>query len=29
MNDLIPTARVEGRLDFQNVPIYDHPGRPG
>ncbi|MCY3576900.1 MAG: phosphate ABC transporter ATP-binding protein PstB [bacterium] len=23
MNDLIPTARVEGRLDFQNVPIYD------
>ena len=23
MNDLIPTARVEGRLDFRNVPIYD------
>ncbi len=23
MNDLIPTARVEGRLDFQKVPIYD------
>ncbi len=23
MNDLIPGARVEGRLDFQNVPIYD------
>ncbi|WP_420639675.1 phosphate ABC transporter ATP-binding protein PstB [Candidatus Poriferisocius sp.] len=23
MNDLIPTARVEGRLDFNRVPIYD------
>ncbi len=23
MNDLIPTARVEGRLDFRKVPIYD------
>ena len=23
MNDLIPIARVEGRLDFRNVPIYD------
>ena len=23
MNDLIPSARVEGRLDFRNVPIYD------
>ncbi len=23
MNDLIPIARVEGRLDFRKVPIYD------
>ncbi|MCY4035981.1 MAG: phosphate ABC transporter ATP-binding protein PstB [bacterium] len=23
MNDLIPGAKVEGRLDFRNVPIYD------
>ena len=23
MNDLIPTARVEGRLNFRNVPLYD------
>ena len=23
MNDLIPTARVEGRLEFHSVPIYD------
>ncbi len=23
MNDLIPIARVEGRLDFREVPIYD------
>ena len=23
MNDLIPSARVAGRLDFRNVPIYD------
>jgi len=23
MNDLIPGARVEGRVDFRNVPIYD------
>ncbi|MXW41973.1 MAG: phosphate ABC transporter ATP-binding protein [Acidimicrobiia bacterium] len=23
MNDLIPSARIEGRLNFHNVPIYD------
>ncbi len=23
MNDLIPSARVEGRVDFRDVPIYD------
>src|SRR5690606_38753446 len=23
MNDLIPNARVEGRLDYRGVPLYD------
>ncbi len=28
MNDLIPGARVEGRLDYHSIPLYDHKVDP-